>query len=203
MPVRFSPLTVKVRTAEAVPWVALKPLSDAGLTVKDGAALTVPETEVVADVAPVLATLITPPVKEPAGVAAAIRISMDVESTVPLAGDKLAVDPYDPDPARRSSKPAGAVTMRAPVRLLPLTEKFCAADAVPAVVTNPDKVPAIATEGAGALTMPEIGFITGVLLPTPTETSPLKGPSGAAAAIRTLTMAFTAPLEGEIVAVRA
>jgi hypothetical protein len=84
---------VKVCAAEAVPWVALKPLRDAGLTVNDGAALTVPETESVAGVAPVLATLITPPVKDPAGVAAEMRISMDVAATVPLPGDMVVEGP--------------------------------------------------------------------------------------------------------------
>ena len=93
MSVKFAPLTVKVCAAEAVPWVALKPLRDAGLTVNDGAAFTVPETESVAEVAPVLATVITPPVKELAGVPAAMRISMDVTATVPLTGDMVVEGP--------------------------------------------------------------------------------------------------------------
>ena len=84
---------MKVCAAEAVPWVALKPLRDAGLTVNDGAALTVPETESVAGVAPVLATVIAPPVKEPAGVAAAMRICMEVAATVPLTGDMVVEGP--------------------------------------------------------------------------------------------------------------
>ena len=198
MPVKFAPLTVKVCAAEVVPWVALKPLREAGPTVNDGAALTVPETESVAEVAPVLATVIAPPVKELAGVAAAMRISMEVAATVPLTGDTVAEGPYDPDPARRNSKPEGAVTVSAPVRLLPLTENVCAADAVPAVVSNPDKVPEIATEGAGARTVPEISLVTGEPLPARTETSPLSDPIAALAAIRTLTVAFTPPLVGAI-----
>ena len=80
--------------------------------------------------------------------------------------------------------------------MLPLTEKFCAADAVPAVVTNPDKVPEIATKGAGALTVPEICLATGVPLPARTETFPLKDPMETFAAIRTLTVVFTAPFVG-------
>ena len=80
--------------ADAVPSVAVKPLSDVGLVVKDGGgALTVPETESVAGVASVLATVITPPLKEPAGVAAAMRISMEVAATVPLTGDMVVEGP--------------------------------------------------------------------------------------------------------------
>jgi hypothetical protein len=41
----------------------------------------------------VLATVITPPVKGPAGVAAAMRISMDVAATVPLTGDMVVEGP--------------------------------------------------------------------------------------------------------------
>lgn len=187
---------MNVCAAEAVPWVALKALRDAALTVNDGAAFTVPESASVAEVAPVLARVITPPVKKLAGVLAAMRISMDVAATVPLSGGMVVEDPYDPDPARRNSKPEGAVTLSTPVRLLPLTEKFCASDAVPAVVTNPDKVPEIATKGAGALTVPEICLATGVPLPARTETFPLKDPMETFAAIRTLTVVFTAPFVG-------
>ena len=89
------------------------------------------------------------------------------------------------------------------MRLLPLTENVCAADAVPAVVSNPDKVPEIATEGAGAPTVPEISLVTGVPLPARTETSPPSDPIEAPPAIRTLTVAFTAPLVGAIVPVLA
>lgn len=189
---------MKVCAAEAEPWVALKPLRDAGLTVNDGAALTVPKTDSVADVVPELETL-TVPLSKPAAADAAMRISIDAAATVPLTGDMLAEDAYAPDPARRSSYPGGAVTFRSPVRSLPLTEKVCAADAVPAVVTNPDKVPEIATEGAGAPTVPEISLVTGEPLPARTETSPLSDPIAALAAIRTLTVAFTPPLVGAMV----
>lgn len=55
--------------------------------------MTVPETKSVAEVAPVLATVITPPVKELAGVPAAMRISMDVAATAPLTGEMVVVGP--------------------------------------------------------------------------------------------------------------
>ena len=55
--------------------------------------MTVPKTESVAEVAPVLATVIAPPVKEPAGVAAAMRISTEVAATVPLTGEMVVVGP--------------------------------------------------------------------------------------------------------------
>ena len=87
--------------------------------------------------------------------------------------------------------------------MLPLTENVCAADAVPAVVTNPDKVPETATEGAGAPTVPEISLVAGVPLPARTEMSPPKDPTEALAAILTLTVAFTAPLVGAMVPVAA
>lgn len=94
------------------------------------------------------------------------------------------------------------MTLRLPVRLLPLTEKVCSADGVPAVVVNPEKVPEIATEGAVAPTVPEIGLVS-LLLPALTDTSPLKFPSVAVAATRTRTVAVTAPLVGAIVPVAA
>jgi hypothetical protein len=84
LPVRFAPLTVKVCAAEAVPAVAVKLPRDAGLTLKDGGALTVPETASVRDVAPALATLILP-VKTPAKALAAMRTSKFVEETTPPA----------------------------------------------------------------------------------------------------------------------
>ena len=86
------------------------------------------------------------------------------------------------------------------MRLLPLTEKVCTADGVPAVVVNPEKVPERATEGAGAPTVPEIGLVS-LLLPALTDTSPPKLPWVAVAAIRTLTVAFTPPLVGAMVPV--
>ena len=90
--------------------------------------------------------------------------------------------------------------MRGAAKLDPLTVKLCPADGVPAVVTKADSVPVTETEGAGAPTVPETGFVT-VLLPALTVTSPPSDPIEAPAAIRTLTVAFTPPLVGAMVPV--
>lgn len=89
--------------------------------------------------------------------------------------------------------------MRGAAKLDPLTVKLCPADGVPAVVAKADSVPVRETKGAGAPTVPETGFVT-VLLPALTVTLPDKSPCAADAAIRTITVAFTAPLVGEIIA---
>jgi hypothetical protein len=136
-PVRFTPLTVKVCGVEAVPAVVLN-AANVPTAVIDGGGTTVPLTATVWLVAPVLDTVILPEAA-PTGAVALMRTETVVTPSEPPLTLKLRTS-AKLVPSVDTSKLAGAATVTLPVRLAPLTVNVCAAEAVPCVPENGEKL---------------------------------------------------------------
>ena len=180
LPVKFAPLTVKVCAAEAVPCVEPKATKD-DKTLREGGNPTVPLAASVWLAAPALDT-VTLPETGPLGAVAAIRTEIVVDATDPLLWVSVReVKKFVP--SADTSKLAGAVIVTLLVRLDPLTEKVCAAEAVPCVAVKTANVPVTVIDGGGT-TVP---LTATVLLLAPlldTVMLPLRDPALPAALTR-------------------
>ena len=180
MPVKFAPLTVKVCTAEAVPAVVLK-ADNVPVVVTDGGGTTAPVRATVRLVAPVLDTVMLPEA-EPTGAVALMRTEIVVASSEPPLTVKLR-ESAKLVPFVDTSKLSGAVTVTLPVKFAPLTVKVCAAEAVPCVAVNDEKLET-ATIAGWEPTTPEAGSVRSVAPVELIRTLPPTEPLEAVAAIR-------------------
>jgi hypothetical protein len=174
--VKFAPLTVKVCDAEAVPCVEPKATKD-DKTLREGGNPTVPLAASVWLAAPALDT-VTLPETEPSGAVAAIRTEIVVDAADPLLWVSVReVEKFVP--SVETSKLAGASTMTFAVRFAPLTEKVCAAEAVPCVAVKEANVPVTVIAGGGT-TVPLTATVLLLAPPLETVMSPLGEPTSAA-----------------------
>ncbi len=149
-PVKLAPLTVKVCAADTAPSVALN-AETLETTAMAGWEPTTPEAGSVLSAAPSELMRILPETA-PLVAVAAIRTEMVVVATEPLLAVKVR-ETAKLAPSVETSKLAGAVIMTLPVRLVPLTVKVCAAEAVPCVAVKAASVLDTVVDG-GDTTVP-------------------------------------------------
>ena len=201
MPGSPAPLTVKVRTSEAVDNGAMTAGKDVALTLSVGAT-TAPLTATVRDTFaglgnPVEADTVTLPERETAVDQAAKRTTM-LWLSVPPCGKRVRTLGAKLTPSADNSNPAGALTLTLPGNPPPLTVKPCDADTV---LTRVEKAASLLVLTAMAgITVPLNLTMRLVVLSVETTKSPDRGPLGALVARRTaMLVAATALLLRESV----
>lgn len=172
---------MKVCGAEAVPAVVVNAAS-VPVVVIDGGGTTVPLTATVWPVAPMLDTVMLPETA-PAGAVALMRTETVVAPSEPPLTVKLR-ESAKLVPSVDTSKLAGAVSVTLPVKFAPLTVKVCAAEAVPCVAVNGEKLETAIIAGWEPTT-PAAGSVRSVAPAELIRTLPPTEPLGAVAAIRT------------------
>lgn len=172
---------MKVCGAEAVPAVVVNAAS-VPVVVIAGGGTTVPLTATVWPVAPMLDTVMLPETA-PAGAVALMRTETVVAPSEPPLTVKLR-ESAKLVPSVDTSKLAGAVSVTLPVKFAPLTVKVCAAEAVPCVAVNGEKLETAIIAGWEPTT-PAAGSVRSVAPAELIRTLPPTAPLLAVAAMRT------------------